>query len=260
MNVQSLIETSIAPGCVNTIARVAVAARNPDAELPAYYAALNAAIQTCAPPFEKESYADTFFDAADNGQWLATSLIVNAEREGDGAGRLWSLAACAPNDKERALLKRHAIDESGHSLAYLRLLDLTFPDAVTPQFRSDLNQLSPHYTTEHNPEAIESSPYARTPTIDDYIQMNIAEIRTTIHHLMQRKAICQHCPTENLPRILPILDFLMRDELTHVAYTAELIDAKVGDRGQDDLNRLFSRRMSDFSDITRDELTQGIFE
>ena len=36
---------------------------------------------------------------------MAKSLITNAEREGDGSTRLWSLAACAPNTEHKQLLK-----------------------------------------------------------------------------------------------------------------------------------------------------------
>ena len=40
-------------------------------------------------------------------------------------------------DDDQQLLKRHAVDESRHSLAYLALFDLTFPGAVSSQFRVD---------------------------------------------------------------------------------------------------------------------------
>src|SRR5439155_10089979 len=110
-----------------------------------------------------------------------------------------------------------AVDESRHALAYLALLDLAFPGAVTPSFRSELNQLSPSFSMRQQFFAVDGSPYARTPSVDDFVQMNIAEIRMTIHHLLQRPALAMHCPRMNVPRITKILDALLRDELRHVA-------------------------------------------
>lgn len=245
---------------VAAVARVALSQGGAGADCPTYMAALRCALAEEPPPYGEESYEQVFRAAAAEGQWLAISLIANAEREGDGATRLWSLAACSPEGEEQLLLKRHAVDESSHSLAYLALLDLAFPGAVSPEFRQELNQLSPGYAMAKPLRAREGSPYARVPSIDDYIQMNIAEIRTTLHHLMQREAIAIHCPRENLPRILKILNSLLRDELGHVAYTAVLIEEKAREAEPDAFQALFSRRVRDFNAITRQELSRRKFD
>jgi hypothetical protein len=241
------------------VASVAVGTRRPRAECPAYLGALKSALLRQRVPFADREYAELYRHAAADGQWLAVSLMTNAEREGDGAGRLWSLAACSTNSEERHLLKRHAVDESRHALAYLALLDLCFPDAVDPEFRGQLDVLSPRYSTEQECCAVPGSPYARTPGIDDYIQMNIAEIRTAIHHTLQRPALEARAPAENLPRVSKILDAILRDELNHVSYTAVLIEKKALDIVPGALDALFRRRLSDFSDITRGELGEFAF-
>jgi hypothetical protein len=245
---------------VSTTARVALSQRNPLVDYPVYFAALDYSLKQEPPPFGTQGYSDVYQEASAFGQWLAVSLITNAEREGDGATRLWSLAAFSIDEEERELLKRHAVDESRHALAYLKLLDLSFPEAVSPSFRSDLNQLSPHYSVTQKPSAVPGSPYARTPSIDDYMQMNIAEIRTTLHHLMQRAAIEQHCPAENWQSALRILNSLLMDELNHVAYTAVLIEKKAGEMQPDKFRTQFSKRLRDFNQITESELGQLIFE
>jgi hypothetical protein len=248
------------PDRVTAVARVALSHGGAGDGCPAYTALLRRALAEEPPPYGEESYERIFRAAAAEGQWLAISLIANAEREGDGATRLWSLAACSPEGEEQLLLKRHAVDESSHSLAYLALLDLAFPGAVAPEFRRQLDQLSPGYAMARPLAAREGSPYARVPSIDDYIQMNIAEIRTTLHHLMQREAIAIHCPRENLPRVLKILNSLLRDELSHVAYTAVLIDEKARAAEPEAVQALFTRRVRDFNDITRRELGQRKFD
>jgi rubrerythrin len=260
VSVQALIDAELSVDQIAEIARVALAERSPRTSFPKYMGALESALRTSPPPFGQPDYKDVFRSIASNPGWMARSLIVNAEREGDGATRLWSMASYAPNDNEKQLLKRHAIDESGHSLGYLRLLDIVFPGSVTPEFREELNQLSPHYTVNQEPYPVEGSPYARVPSIDDYIQMNIAEIRTTIHHIMQREALAKYCAPENVKRMRATLDMLMRDELSHVAYTAELIEDKADEKGEDHLVRQFDKRMNDFNTITRKELGEKVFD
>ena len=95
--------------------------------LPFYETALTNACKFAPPPYGKRAYGDTYRSIAVNPHWMAESLINSAEREGDGATRLWNLAASTSEDLYRKQVKRHSIDESHHSAWYLRLLDLTFP-------------------------------------------------------------------------------------------------------------------------------------
>jgi hypothetical protein len=260
LNLQTTLRAERAVDPVAGVARAALSRRSLRADCPTYLAALDHALALDPPPFGSEKYADLYREASTDGKWLAISLMTNAEREGDGAKRLWSLAACATNAEERDLLQHHAVDESGHALAYLALLDLVFPGAVSPEFRSELGTLSPRFSLKQAPVAIEGSPYARTPSIDDYMQMNIAEIRTAIHHTMQRPALEQHCPSDSLPRVTRILDSILGDELNHVGYTAELIERKAPDIDPSAFQSLFCKRLGDFNRITRDELGRMVFD
>ena len=117
---------------------------------------------------------------------MAMSLIQNAQGEGEGSGHLWDLAACTPDARVAAQVKAHAIDESRHAKAYVAMLDLTFPGVVDNEFHAQLASLSPGYTQRSPLEPHEGSPYASAITLDDLIQMNIAEIRTLVHHILQR--------------------------------------------------------------------------
>ncbi|MDB5652652.1 MAG: hypothetical protein JWQ94_265, partial [Tardiphaga sp.] len=207
-----LLNAEAQPMRVEQVARAALLDDQNGDACPNYQSALHQALAEEPAPFGTEAYSDIYRHAATDGRWLAVSLITNAEREGDGATRLWSLAACAPDQDEQQQLKLHAVDESRHALAYLALLDLAFPGMTDPQFRLELRRLSPHYTLRTELFPVPGSPYAKPPTIDDFIQMNIAEIRTTIHHLMQRPALALHAPAENRDGMTPILDTLLRDE------------------------------------------------
>ena len=260
MNACALLNTGASVDRAANVARVALSQNTPPVDCPVYLDTLTRALEEEPPPFCTDNYSDIYREASANGQWLAISLITNSEREGDGAKRLWSLAACADDKEVQQLIKRHAVDESNHAKAYLALLDLAFPGAVEPKFRSELNQLSPSFTIGQELFIVEGSPYARKPSIDDFVQMNIAEIRTTIHHMMQRPALAAHCPEPNRVRMTKILDTLLRDELRHVAYTAVLIEAIAKGPDGADFPALFTRRVRDFNRITTEEFGKAIFD
>ncbi len=245
---------------VEQVARVALAHASVDDGCPNYLSALCDALASEPPPFGTKSYSDIYRNAASDELWLAVSLITNAEREGDGATRLWSLASCSLNKDEQLQLKKHAVDESRHALFYLALLDLVFPGITDAQFRLEMRKLSPCYSMRMEPAPVPGSPYAKAPTIDDFIQMNIAEIRTTIHHLMQRPALAAHVSAQNKGAIAPILDLLLRDELKHVAYTAKLIEGLAQHAMQPDLCTLVRKRLHDFNQITNAELGNLAFD
>lgn len=241
---------------IDTIAKIGVDYSWDKSPCPRYLDALKVALLTHPPVYGRAEYLDLYREVTEDAEWMSISLISNAEREGDGATRLWSLAACS-DGKEYDLIKRHAVDESRHALAYLTILDLTFPGAISPDFRRDLRRLSPSYSMAQEVVPVPGSPYARTPSVDDYIQMNIAEIRTTLHHMMQRKALLYHSPSENQASILKVSDRLLIDEIRHVGYCGHLIEEKAQLMNLKDLTNLFCRRMNDFNRITREEIGQS---
>lgn len=230
------------------------------APLPIYETALRKACRAAPPPYGQAEYGELYREAAVDAGWMAISLITNSEREGDGATRLWSLAASTEDRAVAAELKQHAIDESNHSKMYLRLVDLVFPDAIAPEFRAQLTALSPGYARAMQPVANEGSPFSHAISLDDLIQMNIAEIRTTVHHLLQRPMLLEHCAAERRGKVIRLLDSLLRDEVAHVAYTANLIEAGVPQVGSEAVRQLFAERLQDFNDVTRAELDRQVFD
>jgi hypothetical protein len=256
----TLLDREPSPDLIQSIAKVAVQVRYPGVECPRYFAALDQAMRDEPPPFGTREYRLIYRSLSAEPRWMGISLITNAEREGDGSRRLWSLAACARDERQRALLKRHACDESRHALIYLALLHLSFPGAVSREFATELRQLSPGFVMRMELFPVPGSPYARVPTIDDFLQMNIAEIRTAIHHTMQRPMLAQHCPPAQLARITAMHDALLRDELNHIAYTALLVEEIGRDADPVRLAALFRKRLHDFNTITTDELGGNVFD
>jgi hypothetical protein len=223
-----------------------------------YSDALITACRKAPPPFGTKDYGKIYRDVARDRSWMAISLIQNAQGEGEGSGHLWDLAACTPDARVAAQVKAHAIDESRHAKAYVAMLDLTFPGVVDDEFHAQLTSLSPGYTQRSPLEPRDGSAYASAITLDDLIQMNIAEIRTLVHHLLQRPMLLGYCAPERRLRLARLHDRVRLDEVRHIAYTAALIDefARRGEAGV--VKRLMQERMSDFNAITNEDLGRGV--
>jgi len=227
---------------------------------PNYRDALITACRKAPPPFGTKAYGKIYRDVARDPNWMAISLIQNAQGEGEGSQHLWDLAASTPDVRVAAQVKQHAIDESRHAKAYVAMLDLTFPEIADNDFRAQLASLSPGYNQRSRFEALEGSPYASAVTLDDLIQMNIAEIRTLVHHILQRPMLLRYCAPERRHRLALLHDRLQLDEGRHIGYTARLIE-QFANRGKASaVKRLMQERLSEFNAITNEDLGRGAFE
>lgn len=229
-------------------------------DIPYYLDAFAAACEAEPPPYGEKEYGDIFRESALDPHWMAQTLARAAEGEGDGARRLWSLAACTPDKSVADQVKQHAIDESRHSRWYVAMLDIVFPNAVAESDRHILESFSPGYSNDMLPEAIDGSPFAHAITLDELIQMNIAEIRTCVVHRLQTPVLLNYCEPERRTRLQPLLSSLLHDEKKHVGYTARLIDSYARNGHHDEVRELSIARMRDFNQITLQDTEQRVFE
>jgi hypothetical protein len=227
---------------------------------PHYRDALITACRKAPPPFGVKNYEKIYRDVAKDPNWMALSLIQNAQGEGEGSRHLWELASSTPDARIADQVKAHAIDESRHSKAYVAMLHLAFPDIADDDLHAQLASLSPGYNQRSRFEAVAGSPYASAVTLDDLIQMNIAEIRTLIHHVIQKPVLLAYCAPERRDRLARLHDRLWLDEGRHIGYTAALIE-EFANRGEaSTVKRLMLERMADFNAITNEDLGRGAFE
>ena len=226
-------------------------------QLPVYRRALVNACNAFPPLFGRKAYSDLYRKGAADPDWAALSLATTAMGEGNGARHLWDLAACTPRPDVAVQIQAHAIDEARHSRAYVTLLEQVFPHFASESLRKQLHQLSPGYTKTTPLAAAKGSPYAIPATVDELIQMNIAEIRTRLVHLLQRPALLAYCSAERRARVRRILDSLLFDETRHIAYTARLIERAARESGAGQVMDLMRERVRDFNEITDDEMTGG---
>jgi hypothetical protein len=223
-------------------------------ELPTYDRGLAAACTAFPPPFGEKEYGDLYRNSAFDPDWAALSLLTAAQSEGQGARHLWDMAACTPDAEVARQMQQHAIDESRHSRGYITLLGLIFHEAADEELRTRLRSLSPRYTGDSPLVPTAGSPYAYPATVDELIQMNIAEIRTRIYHLMQRPVLLDYCKADQQPRVRQILDWLLVDETRHIAYTARLIERAAQASGSGHVKDLMQERVKDFNEITEEEI------
>jgi hypothetical protein len=164
---------------------------------------------------------------------------------------LWALAAKTnENPAEQKLLKQHACDESDHAVAYLNLLDLVFPGAIDDAFRSQLSELSPRFSMDQELPAADDE---RHPSLGEQIKLNLDEIRKTIHHVLQQRALPLHCSPEKLTEAATTLNTLLNDELKHIAYTAAIIERNTGSVSSAELQNLFCRTVREFNRANSEE-------
>jgi hypothetical protein len=225
--------------------------------LPAYRRALVSACEKHPPAFGRKAYADFYRRAARDPDYVALSLATNAQGEGDGAEHLWDLAASTPDPEVARQIQQHAIDEARHSRGYVMLLELIFPDRADARLLARLKKLSPGYTHKSRLRANRRSAYARPATVDEFIQMNIAEMRTRAQHLFQRPVLLRYTRPAQRARVQRILDSLLRDETQHIAYTARLIERAARAGGTARVVELMHERMRDFNEITEGDLARG---
>lgn len=228
-------------------------------DLPTYSRALVSAFDRYPPPFGMKVYGDAFRDLACNPEWLARSLIGNAAQEGEGASRLWDLAASTRESRTASQLKQHAIDESRHARMYVAIVDIVFRNAIGEDLRPLVQSLSPAYASNLMPVATPGSQFAHDLTLDDLIQMNIAEIRTRVHQLLHGPVLMVLCKGDRRHRLPPLLNALACDELNHVSYTALLIEEHARSGRANEVMELMEARVNDFNGVTRAELGDEVF-
>lgn len=246
---------------MNVVARMTLGAlaEHGVPRLRSYSRALASACTAFPPLYGRKQYGELYNRRASDPNWVALCIATAAQGEGEGAEHLWDLAASTPDADVARQIQQHAIDESRHSRAYVTLFDLVFPGAVDEELRAVLKQLSPGYTKVTRLAPAQGSAYARPATVDELIQMNIAEIRTRIHHLLQWPVFLGYCKEEHRDRVRRILASLLLDETRHIAYTARLIERVAQESGDQQVMDLMYERMKDFNEITEDEVARRRF-
>jgi hypothetical protein len=220
-----------------------------------YKGFLRDACDQSPPAHGMDWYGMRYRELASDPIWFANSLVVNSEREGYGSQRIWLFADLIRDQYTATLVRGHSIDESQHSRMFIRLLELIFPNSVDDELRSALFELSPGYTKKRNPGIGPATVSCSDEEIlDEIIQVNLVEIRSLFLQLLLRPVALAYCPPGNVVKVKRILDFLLRDEVRHIEYSARCIERVVA-AGKAELVRVHMiERQAGLNDITCSEV------
>jgi hypothetical protein len=246
---------------MNVVAEMTISAlrEGGGCEMPKFEEMLNSAFETYDPPFGQAWYGELYREKARDPRWLATSLVLNAEKEGEGARRLWEMAACTADAAAADQVRRHAIDEARHAKIYIGMLDTAFPGCADDALRRQLDAISPGYTLKDSPERSDEAADF-TYTLDELIQMNMGEIRTRVNQLMLEPVLMAHCRPAGRARISRMLNSIINDETKHIAYTAVLIEKAIRSGHEKVVRDILFGRLGEFCDLTLEEVGEGTFE
>ena len=224
-------------------------------DFPFYSDALLSAFVRVNPVFTRPKYADFFWHCGSTiPGWLPNILVESAIAESIGSKTLltyWKIVK--DNEQAENGLLRHARDEAAHAHVFLRLVDLAFPDFVPFEKRHEIDS-----SLHKIPGNIEKEE-RRLPEmmlINYLTRINMAELRTLINLHLLAPMFYALTPDENKEAVSRLLNSLQRDELHHIAYTAELLEIFGRDSGGSLLNVIYKENLYKFELYS----TQGLEE
>jgi hypothetical protein len=94
--------------------------------------------------------------------------------------------------------------------------------------------------------------------LDNLVQMNIGEIRTRAHMFMIGPVLTAFAPSENREQVDGILSGLVYDEVSHIGYTACLMEKWCEAGHKPLIEQLYARRLRDFNRYTIEQTRHSI--
>ena len=220
-----------------------------------YLGAMSDGFESNPPPFAFAEYGDHYRRCAVNPYWLIQSLISNSVKEGDGARDLWKLTTRIEDDGLRAQVVQHARDEARHARLYIGILRTVFPHALSKEDERYILDRAPRFDVTP-PAPVAPHPLARV--VDLIVQINLGEFRTRLHQLLMMPVLDCLCSGRET-RLAVLMESIARDELQHLAYTAEVIDRWMGDGNGPEGRRLVASRLQQFNALTTREVGEQMF-
>lgn len=226
---------------------------------PLYENILTHALDANSPIFTKDSFSNAYRELASDAEWFANHLVANSCLEGYGSQQIWHFSNKLDNDEYAKKVRQHALDESRHSTMFISILNLTYPELkIDEKTQKRIDEMQPKFTTFNHPEINKVSKEERffeLESINELVQVHITEIRALVLQYMVREALIFHAPEKNRERLMMFSNSLIKDEVKHIKYSAEIFEhyaAKDGNR--DFFYQMFEDRLYDFNELTQEEL------
>jgi hypothetical protein len=190
--------------------------------------------------------------------YIQEVIIANADAESHGSEGLFDLWSKVRGIEEfDAGVKSHFLDEARHARLFLYLTNLAFPDYF------DDDALSKKKDNLFNPTKFDENTFPTASAsleyiVDNLVQMNIGEIRTRAHMYMIGPVLTALAPKENKEKIDGILTGLVFDEVTHIGYTAKIMNALCKSGHEKLVRDLYEQRVRDFNVFTLQQTRRSV--
>ncbi|HET6347008.1 MAG TPA: hypothetical protein VFH51_18880, partial [Myxococcota bacterium] len=230
-----------------------------DDDLPFYTVCLTRAFDDVQPVFAQARYAEFFWHCATRVPgYIERVMLANGPAEAEGSEKLFELWQGVDYDTQaEAQVLRHAYDEARHARIFLRLTRKAFPSFLGVDDAAQVEARLPDVRKLPRAKSPERIPH--THLIDNLVQMNIGEIRTRLHMHLFAPIVLHFTPPSNQSVVRGIFTSLVTDEVRHIAYTAQLMEAWARDGDAAFIGRLYQGRLRTFNRLTV-EHTRGAIE
>ncbi|TGQ21266.1 hypothetical protein EN860_014195 [Mesorhizobium sp. M00.F.Ca.ET.217.01.1.1] len=224
-----------------------------DSDLPHFTDCILAAFADIDAVFWKEQYLGFYWKCVTTVPgYIQGVVIANAEAESHGSEGLHDLWTKVRGQREvEDGIQSHFYDESRHARLFLHLTRLSFPDYLSEPgqtlIRSSLFDAPKASLEKAGLEA--SIDYI----VDNMVQMNIGEIRTRSHMFMIGPVLTAFSPQAHRETVDGILSGLVYDEVTHIGYTANIMEEWCRNGHKKLIAGLYKRRLKDFNKFTVDQ-------
>ena len=190
----------------------------------AYSDLLGKAVLSIDPVFFRPEYSQFFWHCASTiPGWVQRVLVACTKSESRGSLGLLDLwkATTICEEAEVGLL-RHAKDEARHSRMFLRMLRLTYPGFLASSTMEETQRALA--VIRRDDEVKSGANVSEEDLIDQFVQLNITEIRTRIHLGFLAPIYFESTTDDKKSEVGELLQRLGRDEIVHIAYTAKLLN------------------------------------
>lgn len=227
-------------------------------DLPHFTDCIRGAFASVDAVFWRDRYLEFYWRCVTTvPSYIQQVVAANAEAESAGAAglfELWTTVRDSPKVEEG--VEKHFRDESRHARLFVHLTELAFPGFVVAN-EAEAWKLRLFDATRAT--YVKADAAASTPVIlDNLVQMNIGEIRTRAHMFMIGPVLTAFAPDENKERVDGILSGLVYDEVSHIGYTACLMEEWCRDGHKSLVQQLYARRLRDFNQYTIEQTRQSI--
>lgn len=189
---------------------------------PFYEQALQRACSCVPPPYSMQWFGETFRHKGRDASWFAGLLVSDAHMEGYSAGRLWQYAERIADPGLSEGMLRHARDEAKHSQLFGRVVVDVFPQLQSAELSGQLASFVPQFPVAAG--TLTEAP-AFEELLNSLILINLYEIKALVLGQLLLPLALAHAPEANKKRVSKMLEGILRDEVYHVRYSADFIEA-----------------------------------